>query len=157
MVERIEHIDILNECRNIKTPKEMENYTRDTELTLIFHDTVPLEEEQLPLARETAKKQRELILAFFRDRFSMNFTPAEVHILVSIEGEKILLTSVRRSITDLTKEGRLIKCDWSERREGAYGKPNRTWRYNNQFVNRLNPDIAKYKKYLSGPDYINVN
>ena len=142
METELKHIDFLNECRNIKTPKEMENYTHDTELSLIFHDTVPLPEEQLSLARETAKKQRELILAFFRDRFSMNFTPAEVYEYLNEHfdtwGMSILLTSVRRSISDLTKEGRLIKCQWSERREGAYGKPNRTWRYRNNFINPLN-------------------
>jgi len=103
---------------------------------MIFHDTVPLEEEQLPKARQTAAKQKEIILDIFRQRFSMSLTPTDVH---GILEEPILLTSVRRSITDLTKEGKLIKCDWSERREGAYGKPNRTWRYARNFVNPLNP------------------
>ena len=107
---------------------------------LIFHDTVPLLEEYLPKARETAAKQKEIILDFFRQRFSMKFTPSEVHILVSNnEREQILLTSVRRSITDLTKEGRLIKCQWSESRPGAYGKLNRVWKYQNDYLNRLNP------------------
>ena len=108
---------------------------------MVFHDTVPLPEEQLPKARETAAKQKEIILDFFRQRFSMNFTPTEIHQRLTFDGSKILLTSVRRSISDLTKEGRLIKCDWSERREGAYGKPNRTWRYNASFINRLNPKL----------------
>jgi len=107
---------------------------------LTFHNSVPLEEEQLPLARETAAKQKEIVLDFFRKRFSMNFTPNQVHkTLECVDGHRMLLTSVRRSISDLTKEGRLIKCQWSERREGAYGKPNRTWRYRNNFVNPLNP------------------
>jgi hypothetical protein len=103
---------------------------------LIFHDTVPIPEEQLPQARETAAKQKGIILDVFRERFSMSFTPVEVHNIIN---ETMLLTSVRRSITDLTKEGRLIKCQWSESKPGAYGKPNRVWTYNQNFLNRLNP------------------
>ena len=109
---------------------------------LIFHDSIPLPEEQLPEAREKAAKQKELVLSYFRDRFSMNFTPVEMHQIMEEHGEKILLNSVRRSITDLTKEsvgGKLIKCDWSERRMGAYGRDNRTWKYNLNWVKPLNP------------------
>ena len=96
---------------------------------MIFHDSVPLPEEDLPKARETALKQKGWVLDFFRQRFSMNFTPVEVYNHLNTHvSSTILLTSVRRSITDLTKEGKLIKCDWSESRAGAYGKLNRTWR-----------------------------
>ena len=110
---------------------------REPELT--FHDSIPLPEEQLPQTRDTAAKQRGIILDFFRQRFSMSFTPAEVHEILQHDGNKILLTSVRRSITDLTKEGRLIKCQWSESKPGAYGKLNRTWRYAQNFINPINP------------------
>jgi len=127
-----------------KFQKEVSDLWRNTESHL-FHDTVPLPEEQLPKARETAAKQNGIILDFFRERFSMSFTPAEVHSFLVGEsvqkGHKglILLTSVRRSITNLTKEGRLIKCQWSESKRGRYGKLNRVWHYNNEFINRLNP------------------
>jgi hypothetical protein len=107
---------------------------------LIFHDTVPLPEEQLPEARETAAKQKGIVLDFFRERFSMSFTPVEVlEFFERTADERILLTSIRRCITDLTKEGRLIKCQWSESKPGAYGKLNRCWKYNNEYLNRLNP------------------
>jgi len=106
---------------------------------LIFHDTVPLEEEQLGKARETAFLQKTMVLNFFRQRFSMSFTPMEVSDFLNTHLTTILLTSVRRSITDLTKEGRLIKCQWSESKPGAYGKMNRCWKYNQNFLNRLNP------------------
>jgi hypothetical protein len=111
-----------------------------TEYLLDFHDTVPLEESALPEAREKASIQKGIVLDFFRQRFSMAFTPAEVFDAISLlENECILLTSVRRSITDLTKEGKLIKCQWSESKPGAYGKLNRTWRYQNNFINPINP------------------
>ena len=106
---------------------------------LIFHDSVPLPEEQLPKARETAVKQKEMVLDFFRQRFSMRFTPYEAWVSLMNNGNCMLFTSARRSITDLTKEGRLIKCQWSESKPGAYGKLNRVWRYNKEFINRLNP------------------
>lgn len=108
------------------------------ELELTFHDSIPMPEEQLPKARDKAAKQKELVLDFFRQRFSMNFTPIDVFNFLNDHITTILLTSVRRSITDLTKEGRLIKCQWSESRQGAYGKLNRVWTYNRNFLNRLN-------------------
>jgi CHASE1-domain containing sensor protein len=54
-------------------------------------------------------------------------------------GIPMLITSIRRSITDLTKEGKLIKCDYSDRKEGKYGTTNRTWRYNSEYIEPLNP------------------
>jgi hypothetical protein len=111
-----------------------------TELELIFHDTVPLPDEQLPEARENAVKQKGIILDVFRQRFSMNFTPIEVWAFMNDEVKlSMLLTSVRRSITDLTKEGKLIKCDYSESRKGQYGALNRVWRYNKEYAEPLNP------------------
>jgi hypothetical protein len=108
---------------------------------LIFHDTVPIEEERLPEARKRAARQKEAVLDYFRQRYSMSFTPMEIWKEVNhiTTGTSILLTSVRRAISDLTKEGKLTKCDYSERREGGYGHPNRTWRYTRNFVNPINP------------------
>jgi hypothetical protein len=104
-----------------------------------FHDTVPLAREDLIKAREKAKKQKERILLFFRENADKRFTPISVANWVQyLYNEQILLTSVRRSITDLTHEGKLIKCSWDESRKGAYGKLNRTWRYNTDYVEPLN-------------------
>jgi hypothetical protein len=114
---------------------------------LVFHDTVPLKEEDLPKARETALKQKEWVLDFFRQRFSMSFTPTDVYEAALGSGPFMLLTSIRRSITDLTKEGKLIKCDWSESRQGSYGKLNRVWTYNRNFVNPINPTPLTRTEY----------
>lgn len=105
---------------------------------LIFHDTVPQPEERLGEAREKAMRQNAIILDFFQT-YKGNYTPYEVwEYFQRFEGD-ILLTSVRRSITNLTKSGRLIKCQWSESKEGKYGKLNRTWKYNKDYVPPLNP------------------
>jgi hypothetical protein len=103
-----------------------------------------LDDQDLPKARETAEKQNEIILSFFERNKDRNFTPAEVYDELNENyltwGILILLGSVRRSITNLTKrQGRLIKCQWSERRKGKYGKDNRTWKYNNGYITPLNP------------------
>lgn len=107
--------------------------------SLIFHDSVPLPDDQLEKAFDTATKQKAIVLDFFRTHHEGRFTPYEVYeYFMRFEGD-ILLTSVRRCITNLTKEGRLIKCQWSESKEGAYGKLNRTWRYNESYIVPLNP------------------
>lgn len=112
---------------------------------LVFHDTVPIEEEHLEDAHEKAAKQTALILEIFRLQPDRNFTAHEIKEIVdshySIMGcnEFILITSVRRSITTLTKKlVCLIKCQWSERRMERYGRSNRTWRYNSDYVKPLN-------------------
>lgn len=106
---------------------------------LVFHDTVPLDEQDLPKAREIAIKQKAIVLDFFKSYPNDGYTPYEVYeFFMSYEGD-ILLTSIRRSITDLTKEGRLIKCQWSESKPGAYGKLNRCWRYNTEYIAPITP------------------
>jgi len=107
---------------------------------LIFHDTVPQMYEDLPAAYFWAKKQKVWILDFFRARSDKNYTPTEVYkACLEFKAPFILLTSVRRTITDLTKENKLIKCQWNESRQGQYGRLNRTWRYNTEYLKPLNP------------------
>ena len=145
--DKDEHLSILEECRDIEVSKEMEDYRLPVgaerfflkEGDRVFHDTVPLSEEQLPMARDTAARQNGIVLNFFRKRFAYKFTPAKVHEILEAEGEKIQLNSVRRSITNLTKANRLIKCSWDEREMGKFGKDNRCWKYNQSFINPINP------------------
>lgn len=114
----------------------------NAEPELIFHDTVPLDDQDLPKAREIAEKQNEIILKFFEANKDSNFTPAEVYDDLNQNyltyGTLILLSSVRRSITNLTTKGRLIKCPWDERRPGKYGKDNRTWKFNPNYIHPIN-------------------
>jgi hypothetical protein len=111
-----------------------------SEPELIFHNSVPIEEENLPEARMKAQNQKLRILRVFELNPTSKFTPTQLHYLMTEVGfDKMLLTSVRRSITDLTKEGRLIKCDYSESRKGQYGTLNRTWKLNQEYVKPLNP------------------
>jgi hypothetical protein len=114
----------------------IEHIKRDTmteQRELIFHDTVPLNDNQLEKARIRAKSQKERILDFFARHPETRFTPPEVE-----EFTGILLTSARRTITNLTKEGKLIKCQWSEREMGIHGIDNRTWKYNKDYIKPIN-------------------
>jgi hypothetical protein len=109
-----------------------------------FHDTVPAPIELLGKYRKKAVRQKDIVLDFFRRHPENNYTPPEVqfvispHITMNVVSE-IGMNEVRRSITDLTKEGRLNKCQWSERRMGKFGVDNRTWRYNIEYVSPINP------------------
>ena len=106
---------------------------------LVFHDTVPLDDEGLQQARKKAHAQKEMVYEMFKRFPDHSFTPPEMFKLITNSGGCAILTSIRRAITDLTKEGRLTKCMWSERRKGVYGTPNRTWKYNPGYIKPLNP------------------
>lgn len=105
---------------------------------LIFHDTVPVPAELLEKYRKKAVRQKDQVLEFFKVYYPRNFTPSEMYELMRNSGHCVLLTSIRRCISDLTKEGRLYKCMWSDSRDGAYGVDNRTWKYNNEWIKPLN-------------------
>lgn len=112
-----------------------------SEPELIFHDTVSLPDDQIAKARKDAEKQNSIVLAFFERHSDRNFTAIEVHdLLYNINRhDNIMLNSIRRSITNLTRAGRLIKCDWSESRQGRFGKMNRVWRFNKDYMKPINP------------------
>ncbi len=113
--------------------ENIESDTMTEQRELIFHDTVPLSDNRLEKARIRAKSQKERILDFFARHPETRFTPPEVE-----EFTGILLTSARRTITNLTKEGKLIKCQWSEREMGIHGIDNRTWKYNKDYIKPIN-------------------
>lgn len=75
-----------------------------------------------------AAKQQDVILKIFESMPGRSFTPAEVmQIYVNWTGKQILLTSVRRSISNLTAAGDLTKQVLT-RRAGMFGISNCTWR-----------------------------
>lgn len=106
-----------------------------------FHDSVPLPLEQLEKHRKKAVRQKDQVLEFFRVYYPRNFTPSEMYELMKNSGHCVLLTSVRRCISDLTTEGRLYKCMWSDSRKGAYNTLNRVWKFNESWMPRINPQL----------------
>lgn len=85
-----------------------------------FYNTIDLEGSELTQAIEDCKKQEEIVLSLFKkheklspsDVWKMGFTDTPI-------------TSIRRSITNLTKQGRLFKTD--EYKDGVYGKREHLW------------------------------
>ena len=89
---------------------------------MTYHNTLAHEGDQLRDYEQKAMTQDDRILNFF-DGNRTGYTPSVVqkHALPNAP-----LTSVRRSMNTLTKQGKLIKTD--EQRMGPYGRPETVWR-----------------------------
>jgi len=90
-----------------------------------FYNTVPLTGEMLIKFQEKAFKQQEIVLSFFQKHPERSFTPIEVHYHLWKAKYTYPLTSVRRAITNLTSEGKLVMVG---RKMEQYGSPNNTWK-----------------------------
>ena len=88
-----------------------------------YHNTLAHEGDKLRNYEQKALSQDERILAVFTDWNIVDFTPSEMR-RYALTGSP--LTSVRRSMNTLTKQGKLIKTD--EQRMGPYGRPETVWR-----------------------------
>jgi Fe2+ or Zn2+ uptake regulation protein len=92
--------------------------------TATFHNTVGLRGQPLIDAVRAAEGQEAIVLAVF-EHAGRALTPSEVWRLISDAGHLWPLTSVRRAISNLTREGLLVKLD--VQRTGIYGKPEHHW------------------------------
>ncbi len=89
-----------------------------------FHNTIQLNGIELLVADGKCKNQDQVILAYFDKHSSISFTPFEVQEGLSLYRTPI--TSIRRSITNLTTDGHLENT--GEQAMGIYDKPNYKWR-----------------------------
>jgi len=90
----------------------------------MFYNTTNLNGADLKKSTGRAESQTEKILRFFLAHPDRAFTPAEVY--RAMDG--FLLTSVRRSMSDLTKSDDLIKTD--SQALGNFGSANYKWMLN---------------------------
>jgi len=90
-----------------------------------YFNTTHLSGDALAAARRDARKQDVLVLTIFRGA-AHALSPSEVWRQGTEAGSDWLLTSVRRSMNTLTREGLLGKTD--EYKPGPYGRPERLWR-----------------------------
>lgn len=121
----------------------IEHIKKDTmteQRELIFHDTVPLPMEQLEKGRKKAVRQKDRVLAIFRQYPNTWFTPYEIQSIYQNVFQPILITSVRRSITDLTLEGtgRLRKGDYNHQIKEKWNTNNNRWKFNPDYSETLN-------------------
>lgn len=92
-----------------------------------FYNTTHEVNPDLARHRQAATKQDDLVLDFYRRRAGELFTPSEVWQRAGFAAQDVPLTSVRRAITNLTDEGRLVKT--TVRRIGFYSHNEFCWVY----------------------------
>lgn len=93
----------------------------------MYHNTSGIQGRLLLDFQERARSQEDRIYRIFQESPRKLMTPFEVKtILDFLEGTDTPITSVRRAMTDLTKEGRLVRT--RERKTEVYARPNYYWR-----------------------------
>ena len=111
-------------------------------------------EEQPQLFRSWAQtaKQNDLIYELFRRHPNNEYSPDEIHIMIDqividTNGSKYWpITSIRRAISTLTKQGKLTKTN--NLRKGKYGKQTHTWKFNREIRTDINDtDSPEHRNY----------
>ncbi len=93
-----------------------------------YHHTTVLSPTELKEAVQKAETQEQLVMWLFKAFNNSGFTPSRVWSdLIALRkiDRKTPITSIRRSISNLTHEGLLTKMDRQER--GYYGRPETIW------------------------------
>lgn len=87
-----------------------------------FDTTVVTERDRKAFASKAQKQDAQIMQAFSRSKKPL--APSEVHGMI-YQGTATPLTSVRRSITNLTNKGMLKKS--YKKKIGMYGRPEHVW------------------------------
>lgn len=85
-----------------------------------FYNTTNESGQQLEIFEQTAKNQEHQIMKIMQ--LYKKLSPSDVW---KWYGKSIPLTSVRRALTNLSKQGKLIKTD--EKKKGIYGRDEYVW------------------------------
>lgn len=88
-----------------------------------YHNTVPVHGEELERREVKARNQEAEVLGVITDRPDRHFTPFQIYKAL---GEKWPITSIRRAMTNLTKQGKIYMTGIME--DGGYGIKTNTWR-----------------------------
>jgi len=94
------------------------------QLQMDFFNTIHLDGEELYDAVKNVVKQNERIYQLMK-LSGKKYTPFEMHRVYEKFFAKTPVTSIRRAMTTLTNDNRLIKLD--EMKAERYGKPNYLW------------------------------
>ena len=110
-----------------------------------FYNTIFLNGKELKTAHKKTKGQEKLVLNFFRKNYKKMFTPCEVWKYAEKKTKKnIPLTSIRRTITDLTTRGLLTKTCFQK--IGIYGSKNHCWTLTRtELTNRVIDTVEAFK------------
>lgn len=91
-----------------------------------YHNTNGLKGLQLEIAEIKAKSLDEVILKIFHHYKEGRFTPYQIEAILEANGTVTLITSIRRSLTNLTESGCLYKSPKADT-AGRFRMPNHTW------------------------------
>ena len=95
----------------------------------MYYNTNKTTGVKLKKYKEITNKQEGLILELFRLNPKLELSPFEVHtVLQRLNVLKAPITSIRRAITDLTNEDKLVKT--TKRKLGPFGRDSFCWKYN---------------------------
>jgi hypothetical protein len=92
-----------------------------------FYDTIKSSSNDLIKHDITCKSQEERILAIFKES-NYAMTPFEIEKLYSKLYNTVPITSIRRAMSNLTKDSKLVKTGCMKNE--TFGKPNFMWKYN---------------------------
>ena len=88
-----------------------------------FYNTTNLSGVELYTAQGKAKTQSRVIMGMFRRPEWSRLSPKDI---MNLTDDQWPITSVRRTLTNLTKDGLLIKTE--DKVTGMYGSPEHVWR-----------------------------
>jgi hypothetical protein len=99
----------------------------------MFYNTIDLTGAELEKAKADTLKQEELIQAIYKRNAGKAISPSQILEVVNTHYSlNWPLTSIRRSITNLTDKEALIKLETMT--EGIYGKPEHQWKFNLKII-----------------------
>ena len=90
---------------------------------MTYYNTTRQEGKQLEVSWDKTKSQDDKVMEYFRAHGKA--TPSEVWIHFNENENNVPITSIRRSITNLTSSNLLSKTD--NKKEGVYGRPEYIW------------------------------
>lgn len=86
-----------------------------------FYNSTNATQPELNRYRQAAINQETRILVFFQSHRGILYTPTQINQLMP----QAPITSIRRALSNLTKDGWLVKT--STKRQGEYGRPEHCW------------------------------
>ena len=94
----------------------------------MYYNTNHINGESLKNAHKNNATQTDIVLKYFEEHASETLSPSEVWDRLKSSHSisfNTPLTSIRRSISDLTSDGKLTKSDMMK--DGPYGSPEHQW------------------------------
>lgn len=100
---------------------------RERRPAIPYWNTTPLPRDQLAEAIRAAERQDEAVVAIFRAHTRAGLSPSRVHAIGLRHGMAWLLTSVRRSMTNLADPATGVLVHTGAHVDGPHGRPEGVW------------------------------